>query len=171
MIEIAFNNLLKTIRKFTNNTIRNNDSSLKRTINYLKWCKLKTEIIDAEKEFSLTDEQNNLIKRGNVIWANFGFNIGSEFGGHHPAIIIKRLGQGVYVIPIDSGKVPYNKKSKDYYIDIPYVYGFKNRPRYCNTYKMVCIDPRRFDFNGTYGRVHGKIMTKISNSLKKNVIF
>ena len=46
MIEIAFNNLLKTIRKFTNNTIRNNDSSSKRTINYLKWCKLKTEIIE-----------------------------------------------------------------------------------------------------------------------------
>lgn len=30
---------------------------------------------------------------------------------------------------------------------------------------------KRFDFNGTYGNVHGKIMTKISDALKNHVIY
>ena len=31
-----------------------------------------------------------LLKRGNVVWIDFGFNIGNEFGGMHPAIILKK---------------------------------------------------------------------------------
>lgn len=170
MIEQTYNKFIEIIRRFTNNTVRTETESLKRTTNYLKWCSLKTNIIDNEHNFTLTDEQENLIKRGKVIWVNFGFNIGSEFGGHHPAVIIRKMGKGVYVIPLDSGKIPDEKKDKDYYIPIPYVYGFPKMPRHCNIYKMVCIDPRRFDFNGTYGNVHGKIMDKISNALKNNVI-
>ena len=171
MLEIIYNNFISIIRKFTNNTNRNNDSSLKRTKNYLEWNILKTKIIDEEFNFSLTDEQNNLIKRGNVIWVNFGFNIGCEFGGHHPAVIIKKMGNGVYVIPLDSGKVPESKKDKSYFVSIPYVYGLPKLPRHCSIYKMTCIDPRRFDFNGTYGKMHGKTMDKISNALKTNVIY
>ena len=171
IIENVYNNLIRTIRKFTNNTDRSNSKSFKRTVNYLEWCNLKTDIINDESDFELTTEQKDLIKRGNVIWVNFGFNIGSEFGGHHPAIIIKKMGKGVYVIPVDSGKIPDEKKGKSYYINIPYIYGFRKMPRHCNIYKMVCIDSRRFDFNGNYGKVHGKTMTRISNSLKENVIY
>ncbi len=29
-----------------------------------------------------------LLKRGNVVWIDFGFNIGNEFGGMHPAVIL-----------------------------------------------------------------------------------
>lgn len=132
---------------------------------------MKTDIISNELDFSLTQEQEDLIKRGNVIWVNFGFNIGSEFGGHHPAVIIRKMGNGVYVIPLDSGKIPNTKKGKTYYVEIPYVYGLPNMPRHCNVYKMTCIDPRRFDFNGTYGKIHGKIMDKISTALKSNIIY
>lgn len=171
MIENLYDNFIKMIRKFTNNTSRSEYESSKRTENYLEWCSLKTDIVDNEDNFSLTEEQSLLIKRGNVIWVNFGFNIGSEFGGHHPAVIIRKMGKGVYVIPLDSGKVPESKKGKDYYISIPYMYGLPKIPRHCNVYKMVCIDPRRFDFNGTYGNVHGKIMNKISEALKNNVIY
>lgn len=171
MIETAYNKFIAIIRKFTNNTIRSDKDSCKRTINYLEWCSLKTTIIDNENTFCLTPAQSALIKRGNVLWVNFGFNIGSEFGGHHPAVIIRKMGNGVYVIPLDSGKIPESKKDKNYYINIPYVYGFPKMPRHCNIYKMTCIDPRRFDFNGTYGNIHGKIMTKISKALKSNVIY
>lgn len=171
MLKKLYDNLIKTINKFIDNTNKSDERSVKKAKNYLEWCNLKTDIINTESNFQLTEEQKDLIKRGNVIWVNFGFNIGSEFGGHHPAIIIKKMGKGVYVIPVDSGKIPEEKKDKSYYINIPYIYGFRNMPRHCNTYKMVCIDPRRFDFNGNYGNVHGKIMTKISNSLKENVIY
>ena len=170
MVEKAYNDAIYSLRKFTNNTDRNNDEDSKRTINYLEWNALKTDIVNSENDFFLTQEQSDLIKRGNVIWVNFGFNVGSEFGGHHPAVIIRKMGMGVYVIPLDSGKIPENKKDKDYLIPIPYVYGLPKLPRHCNIYKMTCIDPRRFDFNGTYGNVHGKIMGKISNALKNHVI-
>lgn len=171
MLKELYETFVKSINNLIDHTNKSDKNSVKRTKNYIEWCKTKTNIIHDEKRFELSDEQNNLIKRGNVIWVNFGFNIGSEFGGHHPAIIIKKMGNGVYVIPIDSGKIPETKINKNYYISIPYIYGFKNMPRHCNIYKMVCIDPRRFDFNGSYGKIHGKIMTKISNALKQNVIF
>lgn len=171
MIERAYGNLIHILRKFTNNTKRNNKDDSKRTINYLEWNSLKTKIISNEDNFRLTKQQSDLIKRGNVIWVNFGFNIGSEFGGHHPAVIIRKMGKGVYVIPLDSGKIPEDKKAKDYLIPIPFVFGLPKLPRHCNIYKMVCIDPRRFDFNGTYGNVHGKIMTKISDALRNHVIY
>lgn len=32
-----------------------------------------------------------ILKRGNVVWIDFGFNIGNEFGGMHPAIILKKF--------------------------------------------------------------------------------
>ena len=171
MIENAYDKFVHILRKFTNNTNRHCEEDRKRTVNYLEWNSLKTVIIDDEDNFCLTKEQSDLIKRGNVLWVNFGFNIGSEFGGNHPAVIIRKMGRGVYVIPLDSGKIPPDKKDKDYLIPIPYVFGLSKLPRYCNIYKMVCIDPRRFDFNGTYGNVHGKIMNKISNALKTHVIY
>lgn len=171
MIEQEYDNVIHTLRKFTNNTKRNDEEDIKRTVNYLKWNSLKTDIVNDEDIFTLTKEQSDLIKRGNVIWVNFGFNIGCEFGGHHPAVIIRKMGSGIYVIPLDSGKIPKEKKNKDYLIPIPYVFGLPKLPRHCNIYKMVCIDPRRFDFNGTYGNIHGKIMNKISNALKNHVIY
>ncbi len=30
--------------------------------------------------------------RGAVVWIEFGFNIGNEFGGRHPAIIMRKTG-------------------------------------------------------------------------------
>ena len=170
MIEKAYDNLIKSIRKFTNNTKRNDEKSSKRTINYLEWCKTKTDIIDKEHEFTLSESQEALLKRGNVLWVDFGFNIGSEFGGRHPAVIIRKLGKGVYVIPLDSGKVPPDKRDKSYFVSIPYVHNFPTLPRHCNVYKMTCIDPRRFDFNSNCGNVHGKIMDKIRIALTKNAI-
>lgn len=170
MIENIYNDFISIIRKFTNNTKRNNDESKKRTINYLEWCKTKTDIIDKEQHFTLSASQEALIKRGNVLWVDFGFNIGSEFGGQHPALIIRKMGKGVYVIPIDSGKIPDDKKDKTYFVSIPYIHGFPKLPRYCNVYNMMKIDPRRFDFNSPCGKVHGKIMDKIRVALQKNII-
>ena len=43
-----------------------------------------------------------LFKRGNVIWIDFGFNIGNEFGGMHPAVILKNFDNDLFVVPISS---------------------------------------------------------------------
>jgi mRNA-degrading endonuclease toxin of MazEF toxin-antitoxin module len=42
---------------------------------------------------------NLVLIRGNVIWVEFGFNIGCEFGGKHPAIILKNIGEDLIVAP------------------------------------------------------------------------
>ena len=49
-----------------------------------------------------------LLKRGNVVWVDFGFNIGNEFGGMHPAVILKNFDNELFVVPISS------KKPKEY---------------------------------------------------------
>ncbi len=43
-----------------------------------------------------------LFKRGNVVWIDFGFNIGNEFGGMHPAVILKNFSNDLFVLPISS---------------------------------------------------------------------
>ena len=118
VIEKAYDELICSLRRFTNKTNRNNEKDSKRTINYLKWNSLKTDIINSENEFVLPNNVEDIVKRCNVIWVHFGFNIGSEFGGHHPAIVVRKMGNAVYVIPLDSGTIPEEKKDKGYLIPI-----------------------------------------------------
>lgn len=42
-----------------------------------------------------------LVKR-NIVWVDFGFNVGKEFGGRHPAVILKNLGEVLIVAPIST---------------------------------------------------------------------
>lgn len=171
MVEKAYDKLIHILRKFANNTKRNDDEDCKRTINYLEWSSLKTAIINTEKEFTLPDNIDEIVKRCNVIWVHFGFNIGSEFGGHHPAIVVRKMGNAIYVIPLDSGSIPDDKKDKGYLVPIRYVYNFPKIPRHCNIYNMTKIDYRRIDFTQNVGSISGKTMTKISNALKKYMIY
>lgn len=106
MIEQKYDELIKTLRSFTNNTDRNNEEDIKRTVNYLEQNNRKTEIIRTEKDFVLPNNVDDIVKRCNVVWIHFGLNVGCEFGGHHPAIIIRCMGDSVYVIPLDSGNIP-----------------------------------------------------------------
>ena len=56
-----------------------------------------------------------LFKRGNVVWLDFGFNVGNEFGGMHPAVILKNFEKDLFVIPISSKKpIEYVRIEKDF---------------------------------------------------------
>lgn len=171
MIEERYDELVKTLRNFTNCTDRKSEEDSKRTINYLEWNTKKTEIIRTEKDFILPDNVDEIVKRCNVIWVHFGFNIGCEFGGHHPAIVVRCMGDSVYVIPLDSGSIPDEKKDKGYFVNIRYVYNFPLIPRHCNVYNLTKIDYRRIDFSQNVGAIKGKEMDKISDALKKYKIF
>ena len=55
-----------------------------------------------------------LFKRGNVVWVDFGFNVGNEFGGIHPAVILKNFEKDLFVLPISSKKpIEYIRIEKD----------------------------------------------------------
>ena len=54
-------------------------------------------------KFSLFIEKSKeYIVRGDVVWVEFGFNIGEEFSGRHPAVVLKNGGKTLLVLPITS---------------------------------------------------------------------
>lgn len=56
--------------------------------------------------------------RKTVLWVDFGYNIGSEFGGRHPAIILKNLKNSLIVIPLSSQK----PKNENYNVIVEQVF-------------------------------------------------
>ena len=167
MIETAYDELIQSLRRFTNNTNRLDEEDSKRTVNYLNWTKNKTDIILNEKTFSIPSEHKDNLKRGKVVWVDFGFNIDEEFGGRHPAIILKLFGNSMYCIPVDSGHVPENKKDKDYAIDIPFIFDMPRMPRWCNVLRLRSISCQRIDFTSPIGRIKGEKLDEINKALDK----
>ena len=167
MIENAYDELIYSLRRFTNNTNRNDEEDVKRTVNYLNWTKTKTDIILNEKSFTIPSEHKDNLKRGKVVWVDFGFNIDEEFGGRHPAIILKLFGNSMYCIPVDSGRVPENKKGKDYAIDIPFIFDMPRMPRWCNVLRLRSVSCQRIDFTSPIGRIKGEKLDEINKALDK----
>lgn len=112
-----------------------------------------------------TSQYNELLIKGNVLWMNFGTNIGNEFSGLHPALILNvHIKSGdVFVLPIDSG---HSKPNLEYHIDIPRIYGFKDKPRYVNLYRTQWLSIKRIDFKNRIGHIDRKLLKKISDSIK-----
>ena len=55
---------------------------------YLEWIDKKTKIIINSPAF--IKKSKEYIVRGDVVWVEFGFNIGEEFSGRHPAVGFKK---------------------------------------------------------------------------------
>lgn len=70
------------------------------------WLKSYTQMIRFEESFR--PEKNIAYKRGNVVKINFGFNIGSEYGGLHYGIVLDNKNDHrspvVTIIPLTSAK-------------------------------------------------------------------
>lgn len=127
-----------------------------------------------------------LFKRGNVVWIDFGFNIGNEFGGMHPAIILKNFNSELFVVPISS-KEPkeFIKIKKEYkngkitleecekrkrqiieVVQINSIYRFKDMTRWANITRMKKVSILRLNFNGTIGKVDGKYLNIINEKIR-----
>jgi mRNA-degrading endonuclease toxin of MazEF toxin-antitoxin module len=149
-----------------NNLIDNTDISVlddkKRTQNYLVWLKIKTDLVLKEKDSIIPPEFDKKIQRGAVVWVEFGFNIGREFGGRHPALILKRTGDSVFVIPLSSQRP---NTIKPYHVQIPRVYGFKNMERWTNVLKVQNVSIIRIDFLASMGNVKGEVLNQINKAL------
>lgn len=126
-----------------------------------------------------------LFKRGNVIWLDFGFNIGNEFGGMHPAVILKNFDNDLFVVPISSKKPPeYIKIEQDFkdkkiteeecqksknniaeIIELSKINGFRNMLRWSRITRMKKISMLRVNFSGTIGTLDGTDMDKIAEKI------
>lgn len=128
-----------------------------------------------------------LLKRGNVVWVDFGFNIGNEFGGMHPAIILKNFDKELFVLPVSS------KKPKEYakieqelndgkitleecdtrkhmitsIIQLDSIYRFKDMIRWADITRMRKVSMLRLNFSGTIGKIDGKYINEISKKIAK----
>ena len=104
-----------------------------------------------------------VLKRGNVVWVDFGFNIQDEFGGKHPAIILKQTSDSLFVLPLSSQE-PDEKK--DYHVKVDKVYKYEPMTRWANILRIRDISIQRIDFESTIGDVKGKILDDISEAIK-----
>lgn len=128
-----------------------------------------------------------LYRRGNVVWIDFGFNIGNEFGGMHPAIILKNFDKDLFVLPVSSKKpIEYeridnelkdgtisedeSKKRKDKIteiIELDNIVGFKKMTRWANITRIRKVSLLRLNFSGTIGRIDGEYMNIISKKISE----
>lgn len=140
---------------------------------------------DISKEDALLLAKKVLLKRGNVVWIDFGFNIGNEFGGMHPAIILKNFDNELFVLPISSkkpseykkiekefndGKITkeeYEKQKNDIIeiVQIDKIYRFKDMTRWTNITRMKKVSILRLNFNGTIGKIDGKYLSIINEKI------
>ena len=138
------------------------------------------------KEDTMLLTRKVLLKRGNVVWIDFGFNIGNEFGGMHPAIILKNFDNEIFVLPISSKKPKeYKKIEQDYHnkkitleecekkkgqvteiVQIDNIYRFKDMIRWANITRMKKVSILRLNFNGTIGKVDGKYLSTINEKIR-----
>lgn len=129
--------------------------------------------------------KNILLKRGNVVWIDFGFNIGNEFGGMHPAIILKNFDTELLVLPVSSKKPKEYIKLEQKYIEgnitfqeymnrktaitdivqLDRIYRFKNMTRWANITRIRKASILRLNFEGTIGKIDGKYLNIISKKI------
>lgn len=140
----------------------------KRTSNYYEWSATKTQMVIDEKSFTYKNQFFSKVKRGSVVWVEFGFNIGAEFGGRHPAIVLRRTGSSIFVVPLSSQEPDEIKK---HHVKIDKVYGFKSMTRWVNVLKIQNVSLQRVDQNRSLGNVKGKVMDDINDAIKQTHIF
>ena len=83
------------------------DSNLKRANNIINWMSDYINYIRCEEEY-IKKGKYPAYKRGQVLYVNFGFNVGSEVGGYHYATVINNNDSAsksyITVIPLYSQK-------------------------------------------------------------------
>lgn len=139
------------------------------------------------KQFRKMLKTDKDIKRGNVVWIDFGFNIGNEFGGMHPAIILKNFDNELFVLPVSSKKpLEYIKIENEYkenkisleecenkkkniteIVQLDNIFGYKNILRWSNITRMKKVSVLRLNFSGSIGSIDGKYMNLISQKIGK----
>jgi len=136
---------------------------------FIKHLQNKTEMFIDEEVFKIPDGIE--IKRGMVFWVNFGVNIGQEFGGKHPAIVLKVGGKTAIVAPLSSQEPTVEQKNSGTYIEVDKVYNLRNMKRWCNVLNSMPVSLQRFDFNSSSGNVKGYVLDRLNEGIKKSCVW
>lgn len=136
---------------------------------YLEWVDKKTKIIINSPRF--IKKSKEYIVRGDVVWVEFGFNIGEEFSGRHPAVVLKNGGKTLLVLPITSKQPTEKQLSSNTYIELGKIYNFKSMKRWVNIFNICPISIERIDFTKKKGNVKGDDLDNISKSFLDSDLF
>lgn len=107
-------------------------------------------------------------RRGQVIWVDFGFNVGYEFGGDHPAIVLIDTppnNQKVLVLPLTS-KPP--KKPFAHHVHVGKLHGLKP-DHWATVYEIRSVDKLRTRMDAHASPVSGAMLDRISNTIVQTV--
>ena len=138
--------LPNTIKKDTYKWLRPEKQAV--VSKYYCYDKETDKYIISVKKDSVPNEDIEIITRSlvlirkAVVWVDFGYNIGTEFGGRHPAIILKNLKDSLIVIPLSSQE----PKTMDYSVKIDKVYGYPLMPRWANVTRITQVSLSRVHF-------------------------
>lgn len=136
---------------------------------YFEWIDKKTRmIINSPKFIQKTKE---CILRGDVIWVEFGFNIGEEFSGRHPAVVLKNGGKTLLVLPITSKQPTEKQLASKIYIELGKIYNFKVMKRWVNIFNIIPISIERIDFTKKKGNIKGTDLDNISKAFLDSDLF
>ncbi len=150
---------------------KNEDFSNKRNTpkDYLSWIDKKTKIILNSPNFLKKSKES--IIRGDVVWVEFGFNIGEEFSGRHPAVILKNGGKTLLVLPITSKQPTPQQLASKIYIELGKIYNFKSMRRWVNIFNICPISIERIDFTKKKGNIKGTDLDSISKAFLNSDLF
>lgn len=161
--------------------LQNRQVSEKRISLLLDWIDKYIDYIKAENTFSQFGEIYDL-KRGDVVLIDLGFNIGKEFGGEHPAIVLRDSRKGidqVMVLPISSKK-PKNL-TDPIYVEIPFIKNLKgyqnpndpndpdNGKHWANILSIKNLSKSRIIYPPEKSTVDGRYLNRISAAIKKQI--
>lgn len=119
------------------------------------------ESIEYDDKYSML--HGLIFVRGNVVWIDFGFNVGCEFGGKHPAVILKNLGDNIVVAPLTSGTL---ESPRPFEVVINTVYNLPKRNRYTNITRILSVSTYRVDLSSPVGSIHSRDLTSIFAAMK-----
>ena len=136
---------------------------------YLEWVDKKTKIIINSPEF--IEKSKECIIRGDVVWVEFGFNIGEEFSGRHPAVVLKNGGKTLLVLPITSKQPTEKQLASKTYVELSKIYNFKSMRRWVNIFNINPISIERIDFSKKKGNVKGIDLDNISKAFLDSDLF
>lgn len=157
--------LPNTIKKDTYQWLRPEKQAV--VSKYYCYDKETDKYIISVKKDSVPNEDIEIIARSlvlirkAVVWVDFGYNIGTEFGGRHPAIILKNLKDSLIVIPLSSQE----PKTMDYSVKVDKVYGYPLMPRWANVTRITQVSLSRVHFE-KIGDVKTYALKQISEKMK-----
>lgn len=157
--------LPNTIKKDTYQWLRPEKQAV--VSKYYCYDKETDKYIISVKKDSVPNEDIEIIARSlvlirkAVVWVDFGYNIGTEFGGRHPAIILKNLKDSLIVIPLSSQE----PKTMDYSVKVEKVYGYPLMPRWANVTRITQVSLSRVHFE-KIGDVKPNVLKQISEKMK-----